>query len=325
MGYLVCDKCKAYYKLPKGSDPDEFRSSCGCGDVLKYYDTINENSMRNFDNLICPNCTTENPKNSKFCLDCGGKLDQFATYAKEQENLRQTKEENLRLTKENQIKLKSRSEHNFKFCPSCGNENLADAAFCKVCGKELEDMAGKCPYCAEEINPNAIKCKHCGEWLNKKAKPQDQKEDHNGAVVLGYIFSFLGGLLGLFFAIYLSTLNDKKANRHGMIMSLIFVYWILLFSWIYPFFFYFILHMSYIYILYIVNILILLIFGVYSYKRDVTISDSRKLFILSFWAIIIILIILNSFIPFILVYLFDAILILAIYMVTDIKNKETRA
>lgn len=229
MGYLVCDNCKAYYKLPKGSDYTKFRSSCICGNDLKYFESLNESSMKNFDNLICPNCGTENPKNSKFCLDCGSKLNQFETYAQKLKKSIQTREQ---LQTKEQIPKK---ESMNKFCPSCGNENIADADFCKICGKKLEDMTGKCPYCAEEINPHAIKCKHCGEWLNKKSQPQKVYENHTFAIILGIIFTIFGGIIGLVISFYLVTRKDERAHNAGAVLLIVNIVWIILLLIIYSY------------------------------------------------------------------------------------------
>ena len=40
MGYLVCDKCKEYYKLQAGESPEDFSDECECGGKLKYYKDI---------------------------------------------------------------------------------------------------------------------------------------------------------------------------------------------------------------------------------------------------------------------------------------------
>jgi len=123
MGYLVCDKCKGFYKLPNGSDTTNFNPNCSCGNDLIFFETIDESSMRNFDNLICPNCSAENPKNSKFCLDCGSQLDQFASYGQVLKKSRQTKKQ---IQIKEQITPKKEILNQYKFCPSCGNENLAE-------------------------------------------------------------------------------------------------------------------------------------------------------------------------------------------------------
>jgi hypothetical protein len=214
---------------------------------------------------------------------------------------------------------------NWMFCPECGTENSNNSTFCKKCGEDLSNLQSKrvdtkikCPYCAEEINSNAIKCKHCGEWINKPEQ-RYKNEDHSGAIVLGYIFSILGGLLGLIFASYLSIQKSKKANRHGMMMFLIFIYWILWFDWIFsnPYFFP---------ILLMGNILIGLIYGIYISKEGIKISESKKVFILLILTLIIAFLLVNRFFfltYFEWIYLLDVVLILAIYMVTASK-KENR-
>lgn len=39
-GYLVCDKCKGYYKLQAGESPENFTNECECGGKLEYRDRI---------------------------------------------------------------------------------------------------------------------------------------------------------------------------------------------------------------------------------------------------------------------------------------------
>jgi len=36
MDYLICEKCKNYYKLKPGEKPEDFSSKCECGKKLKY-------------------------------------------------------------------------------------------------------------------------------------------------------------------------------------------------------------------------------------------------------------------------------------------------
>ena len=49
----------------------------------------------------CPTCGNEIPSNSKFCNNCGAKLN--------------------------------------KVCPSCGSENESDANYCFKCGQKLDN------------------------------------------------------------------------------------------------------------------------------------------------------------------------------------------
>jgi uncharacterized membrane protein YvbJ len=118
------------------------------------------------------------------------------------------------------------------FCPECGSKNSENAKFCKECGEDFtpinfsKTVTGICPYCAEKINPNAVKCKYCGEWLNEKAKRENKEEDHTLAIVLGYIFTVLGGVIGLIIGIYLIAQKDKRARNHGDLMIIVNVVWI---------------------------------------------------------------------------------------------------
>src|SRR5712691_411475 len=51
-------------------------------------------------------------------------------------------------------------------CPSCGNENPADAKFCLECGSAL---ARACPNCGAPIPATAKFCSECGTALGAAA------------------------------------------------------------------------------------------------------------------------------------------------------------
>lgn len=120
------------------------------------------------------------------------------------------------------------------YCPECGSKNIDNAKYCKNCGETLnlkkvaQNTPGICPYCAEEISPNAVKCKHCGEWLNKSADIASKKENHSGAIILGWIFTIFGGWIGLIIGIYLATRNDERAHKHGVAIIVISIIWALI-------------------------------------------------------------------------------------------------
>jgi len=52
----------------------------------------------------------------------------------------------------------------------------------------------------------------------------------NMLVVLGYVFAFLGGLVGMFIGVYLSSRKDPICKKHGELVlglsSLMFVIWV---------------------------------------------------------------------------------------------------
>lgn len=40
MGYLICTKCKIYYKLESGESKKDFSSECNCGSKLRYVENL---------------------------------------------------------------------------------------------------------------------------------------------------------------------------------------------------------------------------------------------------------------------------------------------
>lgn len=81
--------------------------------------------------IKCNNCGKEIPQNSKFCLECGAKVEAIA---------------------ENEI-----------ICPECGKKTTK-GKFCMECGTKLQTV---CPNCGKEITPNAKFCLECGTRLEE--------------------------------------------------------------------------------------------------------------------------------------------------------------
>lgn len=141
------------------------------------------------------------------------------------------------------------SSENAKSCPECGFKNIVYAKFCKNCGQEFKQVKvkqneGICPYCAEEIKPKAVKCKHCGEWLDKKAQLPKDSDDYSGIILLGVIFTILGGIIGLIISFYLVTREDKKTHDTGLILLIINIIWIFVLlmlysSWMSSYYYYY--------------------------------------------------------------------------------------
>ena len=46
-------------------------------------------------------------------------------------------------------------------------------------------------------------------------------------IVFGYVFSILGGLVGLIIALYLVTRKDANIRKHGLVQLAIFAFYIL--------------------------------------------------------------------------------------------------
>jgi hypothetical protein len=58
---------------------------------------------------------------------------------------------------------------------------------------------------------------------------QKPSKNYNLIIILGYIFSILGGIIGLILALYLATRKDPRAKMHGSIqLSILLFYSIIL-------------------------------------------------------------------------------------------------
>lgn len=84
---------------------------------------------RPVENITCPNCNKEVPKGSKFCLECGTKIEIIA---------------------DNEV-----------ICPVCGKKTTK-AKFCMECGASL---VVKCEKCGAEVPNGAKFCLQCGEKI----------------------------------------------------------------------------------------------------------------------------------------------------------------
>ena len=117
-------------------------------------------------------------------------------------------------------------EHNPHTCPLCGYNNPDEADFCVKCGTPLllKNQLENNSY----INPIVIK--RTSE--NQEAQPQRSRFD-TPLVYLGYLFSILGGLVGLIIAIYLITRKDRNLKKHGFIQLAIFGFYIVLIAVLY--------------------------------------------------------------------------------------------
>lgn len=137
-------------------------------------------------------------------------------------------------------------------CPQCGSTSDDIYGFCIKCGYEftkIESVKNACPLCGFSNPDEADFCVKCGTPLifgNSDVKPiiikktnindqsvESPKKANMWLIVFGYIFSILGGLLGLIIAIYLSTRKDPVSRKHGHIQLAIFVFYIALIAILY--------------------------------------------------------------------------------------------
>lgn len=135
-------------------------------------------------------------------------------------------------------------------CPQCRTTTDDSYGFCIKCGYEFTKIkAGEnaCPLCGYPNPDEADFCVKCGTPLIFKSQfegdhtsinpiiiSRDATENHKRTskmlIVLGYLFSLLGGLIGLIIAIYLATRKDPVAKKHGRIQLGIFAFYVILIS-----------------------------------------------------------------------------------------------
>ena len=145
-------------------------------------------------------------------------------------------------------------------CPQCGTAADDKYGFCYKCGREftkIETDSDVCQLCGFHNPPEAEYCVKCGTPLGFKQQFETtttttnigpviiQKEispnrerpvEHRTSrwlIIFGYVFSILGGILGLIIAIYLSTRKDPYARKHGHIQLAIFIFYIILIAILY--------------------------------------------------------------------------------------------
>ena len=67
-----CIKCGKDYELESGEEPANFQ--CECGGELKPIEKQDKNIQEMKATNICPYCRTENEETSKYCQNCGKKI-----------------------------------------------------------------------------------------------------------------------------------------------------------------------------------------------------------------------------------------------------------
>ena len=121
-------------------------------------------------------------------------------------------------------------------CPNCRSTCDDQYGFCIKCGYEfpkITESENACPYCGFANPDEATFCVKCGTTLNpifikkeiskNSMKQEEYKPTSKIIIILGYIFSLLGGLIGVILAIYLATRKDPVAKKHGYIQLTILV------------------------------------------------------------------------------------------------------
>ena len=143
----------------------------------------------------------------------------------------------------------------FRRCPQCGSTGDDAYGFCIKCGHEfpkIEIEKDTCPLCGFKNPDEADFCVKCGTPLvfkdqlknnsvihpiviNKVDAEENTKMSSTDKLLifLGYVFSILGGILGIIIAIYLSTRKNPKVKKHGHIQIAIFIFYIALIAVLY--------------------------------------------------------------------------------------------
>ncbi|MCR5175439.1 MAG: zinc-ribbon domain-containing protein [Anaerovibrio sp.] len=96
----------------------------------------------------CPSCGSMNPKDTKFCSDCGGKLSANCPSCGQDVELGK------------------------KFCPHCGSSMVLKTTYkCPSCGAEVEEGKKFCAECGTSLDVlTKDECPSCGELVNKGKK-----------------------------------------------------------------------------------------------------------------------------------------------------------
>ncbi len=87
----------------------------------------------------CPKCGASNNPASKFCNECGAKMEVAPAMVA---------------------------------CVKCGAQLHAGAKFCTECGAKQEQEKAKCPNCQAEVAPGVKFCNNCGTKIEAAGSPQ---------------------------------------------------------------------------------------------------------------------------------------------------------
>jgi len=97
------------------------------GEMVKGFGMMPAADAQSAKKIVCPNCNNEVPENSKFCNECGTRIE---------------------LLSENEV-----------ICPACG-QKTNKGKYCSECGAPL---IVKCAQCGAELSNGAKFCHECGQ------------------------------------------------------------------------------------------------------------------------------------------------------------------
>lgn len=85
--------------------------------------------------------------------------------------------------------------------------------FCNNCGKQVDDNTTFCPYCGKQIGTPAAAAAQQPTPPSTPAPAPAASTDSNTIAIIGFIFSFFGGIIGLVCSI-IGYVNAKKGAPH---------------------------------------------------------------------------------------------------------------
>ncbi|OWT32476.1 hypothetical protein BGI41_07475 [Methanobrevibacter sp. 87.7] len=110
-------------------------------------------------------------------------------------------------------------------CPKCGKPDTTGYGFCIYCGTEFPKQE------QEQNSPNQnIR----NNWENPRVdvhidynQNSPRSTGMNIVIIVGYILSIFGSILGLIPAIYLITRKDVSLKKHGVIQLAIIAFYVI--------------------------------------------------------------------------------------------------
>ncbi len=153
--------------------------------------------------IKCPKCGKENPDGARFCLGCGNKLEDQISDEKEDSKDSKDQEDAKSEVSEDKDQNKNK-ESTSEVLKSVKNKKTDDKNNSKSkssSSKKLGDNEEFCSNCGEKVPKDSARCIFCGEWLQKPAnKLVDEK-----FIIYSVVLSFILMLTSVYAMYIIST------------------------------------------------------------------------------------------------------------------------
>ena len=139
--------------------------------------------------IKCRKCGKENPDGAKFCLGCGNKLEDQISDEKEDSKDSKDQEDAKSEVSEDKDQNKNK-ESTSEVLKSVKNKKTDDKNNSKSkssSSKKLGDNEEFCSNCGEKVPKDSARCIFCGEWLQKPANKLVDEKFIIYSVVLSFI------------------------------------------------------------------------------------------------------------------------------------------